>query len=113
MGARVRDRAGAAGMREKGVDVAFLHPVLWPHLGLILLEVRQTCPSYLGMNPRQSVCVCVTPWRCFQPGRNDPRIGDSRVRTQAGVGDGERQRPRDTGMGKEIGTRDRNKTTEG
>ena len=44
-------------MREKGVDVAFLRPVLWPHLCPILLEVRQTCPSYLGMNPRQSVCV--------------------------------------------------------
>ena len=46
-------------------------------------------------------------------GGNDPRSGDSRVRIQAGVGDGERQRPRDTEMGKEIGTRDRNKTTEG
>lgn len=41
VGARGRDRDGAAGMREKGVDAASLCPALQPHFCPVLLEVRQ------------------------------------------------------------------------
>ena len=41
VGARGRNRAGAAGIREKVVDAASFCTALQPHLCPVLLEVRQ------------------------------------------------------------------------
>ena len=47
-------------------------------------------------------------WRCLQPGKWEGfGTGTPWVKTQAGVGGGERQRPRDAEIGKETGTRGR------